>query len=629
MTAADTLPKLMLENYEKWGDKKVAMRKKEFGVWNQFTWKDLYEMVKYFSLGLISLGFEPADKLAILGENNPQWFWAELAALAAGGTATGIFSDCLPSEVKHIAGHSDSRFVVAQDQEQIDKLLQIRDELPLLEKIIYWEDKGIWSYDDSVLVSYDHVLELGREFEETHPETFRINIHQGNTTDVAVILYTSGTTGLPKGAMLSHQNLIRWAFEYLEFCPIDENDDYFSYLLPGWLTEQLFGLTCSLVTGQVMNFPESMETAPENLVELSPTILLYPVPMWERLISQMRVRIDDANLVKRSICHLFAPVGHKIADLDLKHQSVSPFWKTMNALAGIMVFQQLKSRHGLHRIRYSWAGGSLISPEAFRFLRGMGIRIKTAYAITETGLLSGHQDELDPETIGKPLPGVELSEESEVLAPEPKCFIGYYKDNASTEKAFSNGYYHTGDAGYINEKGHLVFWDRLADLKQLRNGTRFSPQHIETKLRFSPYIEDAVVTGGAIGDFVGALITIEFINLGHWMERRNIAYTTFADASQKEEVCQLIRDEIKKVNRSLPEGAKIKKFINLYKALDADEAEVTRTKKIRRDYLEQHYGDFIDFIYGSQTRKMIEMPFTYRDGRKGHITTEMCVNVVE
>ncbi|MDY6910983.1 MAG: AMP-binding protein [Chloroflexota bacterium] len=628
MTTADTLPKLLLHNYQKWGEKKVSMRKKEFGIWREYTWKDCYEKVKFFSLGMISLGFERGDRISILGDNNPQWFWAELAAMAAGGSATGIFSDCLPTEVKHIAEHSDSRFVVAQDQEQIDKLLQIKDELPLVEKVIYWDPKGMWDYEDSIIVNFDEILGLGEQYAKSHPDLFEENISKGKGEDLAVVLYTSGTTGLPKGAMISYDNLIRWTSDYLLISPAKESDDYFSYILPGWVAEQMFGLVASLIRGQVLNFPEQIGTAPENIVEISPTVHSYPVPLWERLISQVQVKISDASFLKRTVYHLFVPVGYRIADTELEGKNIRLFWKTLYALGGIMVFRPLKSRHGLHRVRLSLGGGALMGPDSFRFIRGFGIKVKIAYAITEAGIIAGHLDELDPGTVGVPVEGVEVSAEGEIIVPRDKCFMGYLKNSEATEKAFAGGYYHTGDAGYKDEKGHLVFWDRISDLKQLRNGAKFSPQFIETKLRFSPLIEDAVVTGGEDKDFVGSLITIDYGNVGNWMEKRNIPYTTFTDASQKPEVYELIQKEVEKVNRTLPEGARIHKFVNLHKALDPDDAELTRTKKVRRDFLERHYAELIDIIYGDVSEKIVEAPVTYRDGRKGILKTTIKVNYV-
>jgi long-chain acyl-CoA synthetase len=624
----NTLPKLLLQNYQKWGDTRVAMRHKEFGFWREYTWKDYYEKVKYFSLGLMSLGFERGDHVSIIGDNEPEWFWAELAVQAGGGAVSGIFSDCFPPEVKYIIENSDGKFVVVQDQEQIDKLLQVNDELPLVQKVIYWNESGLRHYDDSTLMSFQEVLKLGREYEERYPGIFEQEVAQGKGEDIAFIAYTSGTTSQPKGAILDYDYLLKGAVRTFDFNPIYENDEYLSFTLPGWSIEQLYGLMAGLLKGQIMNFPEKQETVAENIREIAPNTILYPSRLWEDVASTVQVKTSDSNFIYRFLYNLFLPVGYKIGDLSLTGRRPNLFWRFLFGLAELVVFRPLRDKHGLTRVRTPYTAGALLGPNVMRFFRAIGLNLRQVYGTTEGGTTAHVGNDIKFETVGIPQVGeiIRISDEDEILVDKDSVFVGYYKNPEATEKKFSGGWFHTGDAGHFNDDGHLIFIDRMDDMKQLANGVKYSPQYIESRLKFSPYIKDAFVAGGGERDYIGAVININFANVSDWAERRKIPYTTFVDLSQRQEVCGLIKKEMEKMNRNLPEGAGVKAFVNLHKEFDADEAELTRTRKIRRTFIEDRYKDLVEAIYGEREELVMEASVIYRDGRTGVVSTKIKVN---
>jgi long-chain acyl-CoA synthetase len=630
--AAPTLPKLLKQNYGKYGDKKVAMRVKEFGIWQTYTWKDYYEKVKYFSLGLISLGLEPGDKVSILGENKPEWYWAELGVQAAGGVVIGIFTDCMSNEVKYFVGHSDSKFVIAHDQEQVDKLLQIKDELPLLKKVIYWDPKGVWNYDDPILMSFDKVIELGKEYDKAHPGLFEDKIEGGSGDDVAVFCYTSGTTGLPKAAMLRHSAAIQAGQSWWNVDRWREDEQYVSFLPPAWITEQGLGVAGSLVSGMEVSFPEEPETVQENIREIGAQVLFWGPRNWESVNRLIQAKIMDTTPFNRFLYNLFLPVGYKVTDLRAAREKPNLIWRFLYFLAHWMVFRDLKDKVGLSKIRMAYTAAAPISPDVIRFFRAIGVNIKQLYGSSEGGLATLHRDDdVRPETSGPVMPGVEvrLSEDGEIIVKGENLFSGYYKNLEATAEKLQSGWYYTGDFGHVTEDGHLIVMDRMSDLRELSGGRKFSPQYAEIRLRFSPYIKDALTIGGGDKAYVACIINIDLDNVGRWAEARRIPYTTFTDLSQKTEVIELIRKDIQRINRTLPEWARIKKFANLHREFDADEAELTRTRKIKRTFVEERYKELIAALYGGAGELAVEAPITYRDGRKGTIKTAIKVNSVD
>ncbi len=631
---ADTLPKLLRVNFDKYGNSKVALRKKDRGIWKSYTWADYFLCVKYLSLGLVSLGMEKGDKISILGENSPEWYFLELAAQSAGGIAVGIFTDCTASEVKYYAEHSDSKFAGAHDQEQVDKFMQIRAELPLLTKIIYWEDKGLWSYNDPMLISFTEVIEMGKALSEQNNDLFDNNVAQTIKDDIAVICYTSGTTGRPKGALLDHNWLVevmgRWsAFDGWQ----NKGYEYVSFIPPAWSTEQGIGIAGSLLAGLTVNFPEEPETVPDDMREISPQLLFYGARYWENINRMVQTKIQDASFLKRLTYRACMPIGYKWS--EIKNTSSGPillFWKILNGLAYLALFRPLRDKLGLRRIKIIYSAGGALSPDIIRFFQAIGIEIRLYYGSTEIGITSSPRiGEIRSETSGKILPWVKvkISDEGEILVKNPFMYRGYYKNEKASQDKMDHGWFKTGDFGYLDEDEHLIVIDRMDDLKDLAGGYKFSPQYLEIRLRFSPYIRDAVAIGGDDKDFVSVLINIDLDNVGKWAENHRIAYTTFTDLSQKPEVLCLIADEIKKINTVLPEHSRIKKFVNMYKEFDPDEAEMTRTRKLRRSFVEKRFNQLIAACYGNKDQIKVSTPVTYQDGRRGYLESIVRVAKVE
>lgn len=626
----DTIPKLIQRNHERWPDR-PAMCMKKFGIWQKYSWQEYYEKVKNFSLGLISLGLKAGDVVSIIGDNEPEWFWGEFATQAAGGIATGIFVDSIPSEVKYIATHSDAKFAIVNDQEQTDKFLQIKDELPSLKKVIYWDPKGLRNYDDPILISFAELIELGRKYESAHPGRFEQNVTRGSGEDVAFIYYTSGTTGLPKGAILTHQALITTAQGFISRYPLNENDDLISNFPAAWVGDSFFATIPHLLTGARLNFPEEPETLAQDTREVGPNFAIYGPRQWEGLVSEIQVKMMDAHPLKRLIYNLFMPIGHKIADINFKGKTPNLFWRALDRLAYLLLFRPLKDQLGLGKVRFSVTGSSVLSLDTFRLIHAIGIELRQNYASTEAGFISSHgKGEISFESVGRPALGTEvrITDEGELLVRSNCMFKGYHQDPAKTKQTLVNGWCHTGDAVHINEKGHLIFMDRLEHLGELSSGVKYAPQYIEGRLRFSPYIKDAMVIGGKDKEFVSAIINIDFTMVGKWAERNHIPYTTYVALSQKKEVAELVQKDMIRVNSYLPEPARVRKFVLLHKEFDPDEAELTRTRKLRRDFLEERYKELIDSLYKDGREITVKAPVTYRDGRKGVVTTSIKVRTV-
>lgn len=628
----DTLPKLLAQHYLE-HPKRKAMRLKDYGIWNTYTYEDYYFHIKYFALGLASLGFGREDKLTIIGENQPQWYWGELAAQSLGGAITGVFTDCVPSEVKYIIEHSDSKIVIAHDQEQVDKVLEIKDELPFLEKVIYWDPKGLWFYDDPILISWDEVEKLGKEFDKGNPNFFENELAKGKEEDLSVLVYTSGTTGLPKGAMFTHKAMIKAMQSVFQRDPWPQAATYLSYAPLAW-ADQFFGVVASMLRGFRIDLPEHPETVRENIREAGPAVMFYGARLWESMNASVQARMADASWLNQFMYNLFLPVGYRMADASFKREKPNLLWRFLWIMANLMVFRPLKDKLGLLHVRYAYSGGAALGPEIIRFFHAIGVNLKQIYGLVETGTTNSiHQDgNIEPESSGPPLPGIELRilAQGEVLIRTKGLFSGYYKNpEGYREKVDDDGWFHSGDFGYINENGQLIIIDRIADMRELSNGQKFSPQYTEVRLRFSPYIKDVLVCGPPDKDYVTAIINIDFDNIGKWAETHHIAYTTFTDLSQKDPVAQLINKEVERVNRGLPEGAKMRKFVSLHKEFDPDEAELTRTRKLRREFVENKYNYLIEGMYSDKPNIVTEAAITYRDGRKGVIKTEIKLRTVE
>ena len=623
----DTIPKLIKGNRERWTQRN-AMAMKNFGVWQRYSWQEYYDKVKYFSLGLLSLGMEPGDVVCIIGDNEPEWFWGEFATQAAQGIVTGIFVDSIPSEVKYIAEQSGAKFAIVNDQEQSDKFLEIKEELPKLKKVIYWDPKGLRNYDDPILTPFTDVIKMGREYEQTHQGLFEQNIEQGKGSDIAFLYYTSGTTGLPKGAVLTHQALITTAQSFVDRYPLTEDDDLISNFPAAWVGDSFFATIPHLLSGARLNFPEEPETIAEDTREVGPSFVIYGPRQWESLVRDIQVKMIDAHPLKRFVYNLFMPVGYKMADFNFANKKPNLFWRLLYSIAYFLLFRPLKDRLGLSNVRFAVTGSSVLSLDTFRLIHAIGIELRQNYGSTEAGLISSHgKGEIKFESVGRPAIGTEvrITDGGELLVRSNCLFNGYHQDDKKTTETLVDGWCRTGDAVNIDDDGHLLFIDRMDHLGQLRSGIKYAPQYVEGRLRFSPYIKDAMVIGGKDKDFVSAIINIDFGMVGKWAERNHLPYTTFVDLSQKEEVADLVRKDMLRVNGYLPEPARVQRFVLMHKEFDADEAELTRTRKIRREFMEERYKELIESIYSDGNEIDIQAPVTYRDGRKGFVSTSIKV----
>ncbi|RJR30946.1 MAG: long-chain fatty acid--CoA ligase [Desulfobacteraceae bacterium] len=630
MAKSDTFPQLLRMNYEKYGRKKIAIRFKKFGIWKTCTWGDYYQNARLIGLGLKSIGLKKGDKVAVIGDNAPEGFFTELGVQALGAIMVGLYTDATPAELKYLVENADTRFVVADDQEQVDKFLEIREELPLLEKVIYWDPKGLINYDDPILMSYTKAVALGKEYERNNPGYFEECIDAGKADDAAVFLYTSGTSGLPKGAMLTFDNLISGVKAMMKLERWTEDSKSFSFLPFAWLPEQVLSIAGQLLSGGSVNFPEEPETVSADIREIGPTQLFYGSRLWEGLTSMMQARITESTFLKRLTYKALLPVGYRWIDMKTRGDEPNLLWKLAHAFADWILFRPIRDDMGLSHLNFAWSSGASLGPESYRLLQAIGIPIKNHYASTEACAVCNSGRELRPETVGRPVPGIEvkISEEGEILVKGRVVFGGYYKNSEATSKAIRNGWFHTGDAGFINDEGHLIFLDRLADLTELSNGEKVAPQYIESRLRFSPYIADAIVLADRDKAYVSAILTISFDMVGRWAEMNRVNYTTFTDLSQKEEVYNLILNEVERVNTSVPETSRIKRFLLLHKELDADESELTRTRKLKRDVIKERYGELIQGIYGDRDKISVEAQIKYRDGRTGVVKTDVRVLTV-
>jgi len=628
----DTWPKILKYNCEKYGDHDRAMRYKHYGIWQPFTWKDYYLSVKYLALGLLFLGFEPGDRVVIIGDNAPQWYYTELAAQANHGVSVGLYSDLTPREIKYIVENSGAKFAVVEDQEQVDKFLQIKHELPLLKKIIYWNYKGLAHYDDPLLMGYREVLQRGAKYEEEHPGLFEQNVDTGKPDDVCALVYTSGTTGVaPKGAVHTYRTMRTGADCLLNLDSWYEKDNVVPYLPPAWMTEQWFGIGCHLLSACVLNFAEAPETQQRDTKEIKPNIVCYGARQWEGQAATVQARIHAADPLKRFAFRLLMPIGYKMADLKYRKQEPSFFLRALYALADVFLFRPLRDSLGLSNARICYTTGAMLSPDAFRFYHALNLPLKSLYGTTEGGALTGAKnDDIRPDTVGPIHEGTEIkiSDHGELLYRQPGVFAGYYKDPEKTAEVLKDGWFHSGDSGFIREDGHVVFVDRVKDLIALDTGDKLAPQSVESRLRFSPYIKDAWVVAGKGGAYASVIIIINYNTVSRWAGQRRVAYSTFAELSQKPEVHELVEQEIDRINRTLSGGCRVKKYVNLHKEFDPDEGELTRNRKLRRAFLEERYRELIDAIYADKREVPIEARVIYRDGRIGTIKTNLIIKSV-
>jgi long-chain acyl-CoA synthetase len=627
----DTFPKLLVRNAGR-HPSRVALREKEFGIWQSFTWKQYLDHVRDFSLGLVRLGMKRGDKVAIIGDNRPEWVFAEVAAQAAGGASVGIYQDSNLNEVAYVIDHCDASFVVAEDQEQVDKILDMMHRLPKVKHIVYTDPRGMRSYRHPALLSFEAVKAAGRELAAERPDLWSEIVARGSADQLAIICYTSGTTGFPKGAMLSFRNLLSMALALHQVDPKRPNDEFASFLPLAWIGEQMMSLSTALAIGFTVNFPEEPETVTENIREIGPNVMFAPPRIWESLTSTVQVKIMDTTPFKRLMYRLCMPVGYRVADLRFQKKPVPLGWRILYRLAHWGLFRALKDRLGFTFLRSGSTGGAALGPDVFRFFHAIGVPLKQIYGQTEiSGISCIHRhDDIQFHTVGKPIPGTELeiSEQGEILSRSAAVFLGYYKNEKATEETMAGGWLHSGDAGYLTDDGHLVVIDRIKDVMRLADGTQFSPQFIENRLKFSPYVKEAVVVGKE-RPYLTAMLCIDLGIVGKWAEKNRISYTTYSDLSAKPEVYDLLQMEVDQVNETLPAAARIVKFVLLYKELDADDEELTRTRKVRRVFVEDRYKEVIAALYGDVPEVAIDTTIKFQDGKVARIRTTLLVRRLE
>ena len=626
-----TIPKLFSRQCRKYGTGKVAMREKEFGIWRPFTWQDYYDNVKHLCLGMISLGLEPGDKVAMIGDNRPEGLWAEMAALCAGGVGVWLFQDCMMDEVKYIIDHSDAKFFMGETQEEVDKALAIKDECPKLKWIVWDDPKGMRNYHQDFLISFEKVQDLGRELAEKDPGLFEKRINEGQGDDVCLLFYTSGTTALPKGALLSHWNMLTMGHNLMTVDPCYDTDDFVSYLPFAWIGEQMMSISCGLQVGYTLNFPEEPETAQENIREIGPHVMFAPPRLYEGMTRKVQVKYIDSTWIKRKIYELATKVGYKIANMKFEKKPVPLTWQCLGWMAHTVMQKKLKDHLGMSRLRHAYTGGAAMGPDHFRFFHALGVNLKQIYGQTEiAGISIVHRDgDVKFDTVGTPIPETEvkITEEGEIITRSPSVFLGYYKNDEATKKTLVDGWLYSGDRGFIDEDGHLVVFDRSKDVMTLNDGRPFSPQYLETRLKFSPFIQEAWVIGDK-REYVVAVMCIDYAVTGKWADERKINYTSYMELSQQPAVYNLVQSQIEEANKDLPVPAKIHKFVNLYKVFDADDEELTRTSKLRRAFVEKRYKDIVDGLYSDRDVVHMDTTITYEDGREQRIKTDLRIQKI-
>jgi long-chain acyl-CoA synthetase len=594
-----TVPELFLAAVNKWGER-VALRKKEFGLWREFSWRDYADRVRKVSCGLMALGLRKGDCVAIIGENCPEWVFADLGIMCAGGVTVGIYTTNAPSQCEYIVKNCEARFYFAENEEQLDKVLSFRERTPSLSKIIVWDMKGLHHFRDPMVMSFHELLELGERFDKENPELFMDSVRSLHPEDLAVLIYTSGTTGPPKGAMLTHANLV-WMSQAMPAAnPITEEDEFLSFLPLCHIFEQLFTVLGNLRFGAVVNFVENTDTVTDNMREVSPTVA-YAVPrIWEKYYSFIMIRMSDATWFKRQVFKAAMALGLKHARLKLSYKPIPLGLRLGYFLAHFLVFRKLKERLGFDRVRVAFSGAAPISPDVLVFFHAIGVPLREGYGQTEgTGVTTvAHGDRIKLGTVGQPLPGCEvrIAEDGEILVRSPGVFKGYYKNPEATEEALKDGWLHSGDVGEMDEEGYLKITDRKKDLIITAGGKNIAPQYIENQLKFSPYINDAVVIGDR-RKYLTCLIVIDEENVVKYAQDHKIPFTTYESLTKNEEIIKLIQAEVDKVNQGLSRVEQIKKFTILPKKLYEEDGEVTPTMKVKRKYINEAFKDLIEAMY--------------------------------
>ncbi len=631
LSSLDTFPKLLAHHAAVRGAR-PAIRDKRLGIWHTHSWSDVAREVRRIACGLAALGFKRGDHLAVIGDNRPCLCCAVCAAQALGGIPVPLYRDSLAAEMAYPIQNAEIAFAVVEDQEQVDNLIEILPQCPSLKRICYHKSRGMRDYADEYLTDYETLTSLGDQFDKAHPEFYAAEVAKGNATDITGLFFTSGTTGHPKAVVLTHKALIDCALAAAQLEGLDETDEALAYLPPAWIAQNVFSYAQPFVIGYCICCPESFDTVMSDMCEIGPTYYLAPPRVLEALYTQVSIGMEDANALKRRLYRYFMQVAGRVSGATLDGKPAGGFDRLMYALGDLMVYGPLRDVLGMSRVRVAYVAGEAISHDLFRFYRSIGINLKQLYGTTETSVFVCIQrnGQVKVDTVGPTVAGAELkfTPQRELLIRSPGLFKEYYKNpQATAEVKDAEGWFHTGDAGFIDSDGHLKILDRVQDIGKLNDGTLFAPKYLESKLKFFPYIKEAVVFGRD-RDMACAFVNLDIEAVRNWAQRRNLSYSGYTHLASLDAVYDLIRECVEKVNAELAleaetANSQIHRFLILHKELDADDGELTRTWKVRRRHVSEKYATLVDALYGGKGTSHIEVEVRYEDGRTGSISADL------
>jgi long-chain acyl-CoA synthetase len=633
-SAADTFPRLLMQ-HARVRPGATAIREKDLGIWQSWSWAEMLQEVREVAAGLMQAGFKRGEHLAIVGENRPRLYFTMCAVQCLGGIPVPMYQDAVAAEMAFVFDNAEIRFAMVEDQEQVDKVLEIREKVAHIKRIFYDDPRGLRHYDQPGLASYEQMRALGQAYLKERPTAVDDEIALGKSGDVAAMFYTSGTTGNPKGVVLGYENLIAAGEAGAQMEALTSKEEVLAYLPMAWIGQNIFSYTQWLVCGFTVNCPESATTVTADMREIGPTYYFAPPRVLEALLTQVMIRMEDASAIKRKLFHYFMDVARKVGGKLLDGRPVGMADRVLYSLGDWFVYAPLRNALGMSRIRVAYTAGEAIGPDLFTFYRSLGINLKQLYGSTETSVFVCVQPNggVKPDTVGPPVKGVEirLTDKGEILIRSPGLFREYYKaPDATREAKDAEGWFHTGDAGYFDQEGQLKIIDRAKDVGKLADGTLFAPKYIENKLKFYPTIKEAVAFGDQ-RDMVCVFVNIDYEAVGNWAERHNLPYAGYTDLAGKPQVLELVKEAVEKVNADLASdpklaNAQIHRFIVLHKELDADDDELTRTRKVRRRFIHDKYDVLVDAMYGGKSEQFIETMVKFEDGRTGKISATLRVN---